>query len=167
MIREYWLNVLMRIASLLAIAPMFWAYHFFSTKPHDVLLTVVLLGAPYLFLACAPPKWLSVQVGLGVGYSVGVLILMYATALVGILGTSFGGPEPFPVLGSRLYESWNLALLPLALLNWLYHRTKIRNSAAGSAALLGLVYPFAATALHFMVNVALFRLYGDNPGIRW
>jgi hypothetical protein len=94
--KEQTQNIALRPVALSAAIPIVWLCKELSPRPLDIFLTLTFYAAPNIAIAICPINWERLQVGVGIGYPLSMILAsqIYLHASSGLMPTMPLTPPP-------------------------------------------------------------------------
>jgi hypothetical protein len=142
-------NIGLRLVAFSAGIPVILLRGELGQRPVDIDLTLIFYFAPYIAIAICPIKWERFQMGLGLGYSLSMILILEI-----YLHTSGGLMPIMPALPPRPIAAYNVAvfldviLLLTSAFASIWRRSQLNDFFAFALSFAGgLVYPILAFVL--------------------
>jgi hypothetical protein len=146
------LNILLRLAAISAAIPIIWLRADISSRPVGMFLTLAFYTAPNIAIAICPIKWERFQIGLGIGYSLSMIVALQiylrasAAALIGMPSTP--PTEPLSLGAYNVAMIMDVILLLTSAVVLVGHRRQLGDLFVLTLSFMGgLAYPFLAFVL--------------------
>jgi hypothetical protein len=148
--KEQTQNIALRLVALSAAIPIVWLCKELSPRPLDIFLTLTFYAAPNIAIAICPINWERLQVGVGIGYPLSMILAsqIYLHARSGTLMPTAPPTPPPPVGAYKVALLLDAVLLLTSAVVLIWRRRRLGDLFGVALSFVGgLVYPFLAFVL--------------------